>query len=188
MKTILASQSKARKKLLSIFGIKFNVIPSNIDEKAIRHEDPLTQVKHIAEAKARAIGEKNPDSIIIGGDTIVFCNKKVLEKPKDKQEAKQMLNQLSGRTFEVISGVAVYNSKTKTMYSDADSFEVTFRNLTEEEIKDYSSRYDLTLYAGAFEDDGFQRFALTSKGSPSTLVGLPLQKLIILLRENGINL
>ena len=202
MHIILASQSEGRKRLLDSLGITYQILPSNIDEKAIRHETPEELVKRISEAKAKAVAEKlnpNEPTIIIAGDVVVAVafakeSKKqirsikpiILEKPSTKEEAIKMLSLLSGTTFDVVAGCAVFNTKTKTLTTDADTCSVTFRTLTKEEINDYVARCHVTSYAGAFEENGLQRFSAKVNGSPSTIVGLPMQKLIPLLRKERV--
>ena len=172
-------------------------MPSNINEKSIRHESPEELVKRISAAKAKAVAktitettEPKEPTLIIAGDVVVVVkqNQKplILEKPETKEEAIKMLTLLSGKTFDVVAGLAVFNTKTNALTTDADTCEVTFRNLTKEEIIDYATRCPLTRYAGAFEENGLQRFSTKINGSPSTIVGLPMQKLIPLLRKEGV--
>jgi septum formation protein len=182
MRVILASQSEGRKQLMDSLNIKYDIIPSHIDEKAIRHDNPLALVKNIAEAKARAITIQN--SLVIGGDVVVVCDKEIMEKPVDNKDAERMLKKLSGKTFDVVAGFAVYNTKTKNIISEADTTKVTFRKLSIKEIRDYIANCHVTKYAGAFEQDGLLRFAQHIEGSPSTITGLPMQKLIPVLRSS----
>lgn len=181
MRLILASQSEGRRQLLDSLDLKYDIIPSHIDEKAIRHDDPLMLVKKISEAKARAM--KTSNALIIAGDVVVVLGKEILEKPSNNKEAKQMLKKLSGRTFDVVAGFALYNTQTKKMISDADTTKVTFRKLSAEEIDDYIAHCPVTKYAGAFEQAGLLRFAERIEGSPSTITGLPMQKLIPTLKN-----
>jgi septum formation protein len=182
MRVILASQSEGRKQLLDSLNLKYEIIPSNIDEKAIRHEDPVHLVKRIAEAKARAINVE--DALVIGGDVVVVCDKEIMEKPVDEKDAERMLKKLSGKTFDVVAGFALYNTKTKRMISGADTAKVTFRKLSLQEIRDYITHCPVTKYAGAFEQDGLLRFSERIEGSPSTIKGLPMQKLIPMLQKS----
>ena len=181
MRVILASQSEGRKQLMDSLNIEYEIIPSNIDEKAIRHEDPVHLVKRIAEAKAHAINVD--DALVIGGDVVVVCDKEIMEKPVDAKDAERMLKKLSGKTFEVVAGFAVYNAKTNDMVSDADVSKVTFRKLSITEIKGYIAHCPVTRYAGAFEHNGLLRFAEKIDGSLSTIVGLPMQKLVPVLQK-----
>lgn len=188
MKIILASQSPFRKQALEILGLKYEVIPSNIDESAIRHENPHVMAQMLSEAKAAEISKNQEDSIIIAADLFIVHQGKTMEKPADLREAKKMLLALSGSEFDIVSGLAVFNSKTKKILSSSDACKVTFRELLENEIDDYISRYPVTTMAGAFEADGLLRFADRIDGNYNFKAGLAVNKLIEFLRENGINI
>jgi len=185
MQVILASQSIARKDLLDILSIEHKVIPSNINEKQIRDKDPKTQAKLIAEAKAKKVAQYNPKAIIIAADTFILYNNKILEKPKTKKEAHEMLNTLSNQIFEVVCGLCViYNKKLE---SDSDICQMKFREISSTEIIDYSKKHDLTKFAGAFESEGILRFGEHITGCPSVIPGLPVNKLISILDRLGLN-
>jgi len=96
MKIILASQSVARRKALEILGLEYEVIPSNFDESSIKEDNPHERARKLAEAKARTVGEKH-NAIIVAADLFVVLDHKNYEKPKDNQEAIQMLKDQSGR-------------------------------------------------------------------------------------------
>jgi len=187
MRIILASQSLFRKHALDVLGLKYETIPSNIVESTIRHEDPNELAQLLSKTKAQKIGEENPDSIIIAADLFVVHNKEITEKPRDENHAKEMLKSLSGKTFEIVTGLAVYNSKTKIMRSTSEVYRVKFRDLSDFEIKDYVSRFPAVKCAGAFEADGLLRFAEYIEGNYNFKTAIPVNKLILFLRENGIN-
>jgi len=186
MRIILASQSSFRKKAFEILGLKYEAIPSNLDEKSIRNKDPYKLAKILAEAKAKYIGEKELNAIIIAGDLFVIFNKEIYEKPEDKKEAFDMLKSFSGNEIEIVAGVAVYNSKNRKMLSSVEKYIVKFRDLFDYEIKDYISRYPVLKLSAAFEGDGLLRFAESVKGKYPFLTGFPLNELILLLRKNRI--
>ena len=117
MRFILASKSSYRKKALELLNLKYEVIPSNFDEKSVRHDDPMILAEELAKAKALEVGKSNPDAIIISGDLFVVDDKKILEKPVDNKEAYEMLRSLSGKSFDIIASVAVLNSKTNKILS-----------------------------------------------------------------------
>lgn len=187
MKIILASQSPFRKHALDVLGLKYKTLPSDIDESAIRNEDPNELAQLLSKAKAQKIGEDNPDSIIIAADLFVVHNKKIIEKPRDENHAKEMLKLFSGNTFEIVTGLAVYNSKTKKLLSTSEVCKVRFRDLSDFEINDYVSRYPAVKCAGAFEADGLLRFAEYIEGNYNFKTAIPVNKLILFLRENEIN-
>ncbi len=187
MRIILASQSLFRKHALDVLGLKYEAILSYIDESAIRHEDPNKLAQLLSKAKAQKIGEENPDSIIIAADLFVVHNNEIIEKPRDENHAKEILESLSGQTFEIVTGLAVYNSKTKNMLSTSEVCKVRFRKLSDFEISDYISRFPVVKCAGAFEADGLLRFAEYIEGNYNFRTAIPVDKLIVFLRENGIN-
>ena len=185
MRIILASESEYRKHALNVLGLKYEVIPSDLDERNITEADSAMLAKKMSEAKAIKIGDKNPDSLIIAADLFVVFNSKILHKPKDETEAIEMLSSLSGKKFEIMTGLAVYNSHSKTILSTVEVCKVTFRKLTQYEIKDYVSRYPVLKCAAAFESDGLLRFAKSINGSYNFRAALPVDKLVLFLREQG---
>lgn len=184
MDIILASASVFRKKALDLLGLQYAIIPSNINEKAIRDSNPLNMAQKLSEAKAKAIGENHPDKIVIAADLFVVQNKTVFEKPTNKEDAINMLRQFPGKKIVIITGLAVFNSNTQKMLSTAESCNVTFRNLEEREISDYVARYPVTNFAGAFDGDGLLRFAEHIQGNYNFHAALPMNRLVEFLREN----
>ncbi|MCD6381781.1 MAG: septum formation protein Maf, partial [Candidatus Aenigmarchaeota archaeon] len=169
MKIILASQSSSRKKALDILGLKYEIKPSHFDEKSLRFQDPKKLARLLAEAKAYSINEEN--NIVIAGDLFVVFRGKIIEKPKDKTEAFQMLKSFSGKELKVIASLAVL--KSRRMLSTVSECKVHFRELSDYEIKDYISRYKVVNYAGAFDGDGMLRFANHVNGSLNFITAFP---------------
>ena len=188
MKIILASQSPFRKHALDILGLTYETIPSNIDESVIRHENPRQLAQLLAEAKCRKIAEMHKDAIIVSADLFIVHDGKIFEKPKDTKEAKEMLQVFSGNSLEIISGLAVLNSKTGKLLLTSESCTVSFRKLLDLEIDDYIARYPVTKFAGAFDADGLLRFAEHIEGNYNFKAGLPVNRLIEFLRENDIKI
>ncbi len=188
MDLILASKSVPRRKALEILGLAYRIIPSNIEEKFVRDNNPIILVKKLTEAKIRQVGKDNKESLIIGGDLIVCFNGKVYEKPVDNEQAKSMLKSFSGKWLSIIGGIAVFNPKTNRLYSAVEEYKVKFRELTDYEIDDYIKRYSVLNCAGAFEGDGLFRFAEVAEGNyPFTSqITFPLNRLIEFLREEGV--
>ncbi|MDP2685010.1 MAG: Maf family nucleotide pyrophosphatase [bacterium] len=186
MKIILASQSPFRKHALDILGLKCEIIPSYVDESVIRHEEPDQLAIILAEAKCRKVAEIHKNAIIISADLFIVFNNNIFEKPKSKSEAKSMLNNFSGHPFKIISGLAVFNSKTEKLLLASESCVVNFRVLSNFEIDDYISRYPVEKFAGAFDADGLLRFAERIEGNYNFKAGLPVNRLIEFLRENNL--
>lgn len=186
MEIILASQSSFRRKALDLLGLQYEVIPSHFDEKTLRHNDPVQLAKQLSEAKAREVGKNHKEALVIAADLFVTLNGKIYEKPASAEEAVEMLGAFSGRELEIISGLAVYNAISGRMLSCAETCTVKFRKLTEFEIQDYVSRYPVVKFAGAFDVDGLMRFGEHINGNYGFATGLPMNKLIEFLRENGV--
>ena len=187
MKIILGSESAFRKKALDILGLEYKTIPSYFDEKSIRNDNPLVLSTLLAEAKAKDLGSKLNNSLIITGDLFVVYQNKVYEKPVDLEEAYTMLNTFSGNNLDIVASVAVYNTNSKEILSGVESYTVTFRDLEDNEIENYINRYPVTKFAGAFESDALTRFAKTISGSYPFTTALPMNTLIEFLRKNNID-
>ena len=186
LRIILASESAQRKHALEVLGLSYEIIPSKIDEKAIRDPDHRELARKLSEAKARTVGEGNLDAVVIAADLFIVYDNKIYEKPRDKEEAYAMLSSLSGNTFEIITGLAVYRNDTQKMVSSTQTCEVTFRTLLPDEIRDYIARYPVLKCAAAFDPDGLLRFAESVRGSYNFRSGLHMNHLILFLREQGI--
>lgn len=187
MRIILASESPFRKRALDLLGLPYEICPSRIDEKAIRDSDPAKLTRKLAEAKARAIATQHPDAVIVSGDAVAAENGRILEKPRDRKEAAQFLKELSGSEFRFVTSLAVLNASTGKMLSTVEASNIVFRPLLEAEIRTYISKYDVLNYAGAFESDAVLLFAERISGSYNLVTALPVSRLIVFLREQGIS-
>jgi len=190
MKIILASNSATRKKLMDSLGISYEVIPAEIDEKAIRYNDLKIQAEKIAREKAEFVANKN-DGIIIAADTFGSANGKVLEKPKTLEEAKEMLRLQSDKEGIMYTGFCYIDRKNNINFSDASVIKYTFRHLTEEEINRFAESHPVTQWAAAFAPgDPYQTgFISEIEGSLTGLMyGLPVEILIPLLEKSGVKL
>lgn len=176
-KYILASKSPRRKYLLNQIGLNFKVVDSNVEE--VTEKDAHRLVKINAQRKSRAVAPKYKDRIIIGADTVVYLNEKVLNKPKDVNEAKRYLNLLSGKKHVVYTGVNVINNVTGKEEYGHEKTVVEFRTLTNEEINYYVDKFKPLDKAGAYgiQDDFGCLFIEKITGDYYNVVGLPLVKL-----------
>jgi len=188
MRLILASHSPYRRYAMDLLGLDYEVIPSDFDEKSIRNDDPRIMVEKISEAKVLSVAEKHKDAIIIASDAVVYSNRKIYEKPEDKHEAFEMLNNLSNNKFEFLTGLVVYNALTKDKLATVQSCEIKFRSLLDEEINKYIADYPVLNCAGAFEHHGLLFFAEYLKGSYNFRTAIPVAQLILFLREQGIQI
>jgi septum formation protein len=184
-KVVLASSSPRRRELLNLIGIAHEVRPANLDESMRPRETPLRHAERLARDKASAVAMRDPDLITIAADTIVVINRKVLGKPVDKEDAARMLAMLSGREHTVITAVAV--SRGKKLRSAIEEVKVKFRRLREEEIEAYIATGEPMDKAGAYGIQGFGATIVERvEGDYFAVMGLPLVRLIGLMREVGV--
>jgi septum formation protein len=188
MKIVLASESPFRKRALDLLGLPYETCPSRIDEKSIRDDDPAALTRKLAEAKAHTVATAHPDALIISGDAVVLKNGRILEKPRDKNEAAQMLRQLSGGDFQFVTAVAVFHAPQNRMLTAVESCTITFRPLLDHEIQNYIHKYDVLSCAGAFEGDGVLLFAEGISGAYNIVTALPISPLVALLRQQGLDI
>jgi septum formation protein len=188
MKIILASESPFRRRALDIIGVAYEICPSCIDEKAVRDEDPVRLTQKLGEAKARQVAKEFPEEVIVAGDAVAAKGKRIFEKPRDKEEAAEFLRELSGGEFQFVTSLAVLNSQTGRMLSTVEILNITFRPLIEREIEAYIHRYNVLNYAGAFEDDAVHLFASRIEGSYNIGTAFPVSRLVLFLREQGVNI
>lgn len=181
-KIILASASPRRRELLKELVDDFLIVTSDVDETCDIRE-PHEKVEELARRKASAIDVK--DALIVASDTLVFDGYKPLGKPKNRNDAFDMLCELSGRIHQVYTAVCLkYNDETIVFYDKTD---VEFNHLSTERINRYISEYDPLDKAGAY---GIQDGVCVKKihGSYSTVVGLPQEKLKKYLTEIGVKI
>ena len=188
---ILASASPRRRELLTQVGLEFQVVPSNAEERVLPNETPQEHVLRLSIDKAREVANR-PEVVgrwFIGSDTIVLCDQQILGKPVDDQHAAQMLRMLSGREHQVLSGYAILDRKTGQQHSEAVSTKVRFRELTDEEIARYIATGEPADKAGSYAIQGLGVcFVSGIEGSYTNVVGLPLCRLTLTLKELGIPL
>jgi len=182
---ILASRSKVRKKILEENNIKCEIIPSNIDEDSIKEslikEKAIPEIisKNLAELKANKISEKKPNELVLGADSVIDLNGKLISKPTNRDEAFNILQKLNGQKHRLISSVCI--SKNGSMiwnYMDAST--LTMKQLSSDEIKSYLTKIkDKELYAyNVYQIEGEGR-SLFSKieGDENTIMGLPIKQI-----------
>lgn len=201
---VLASASPRRRELLAQIGIEADVVPAHIDEEAIRHEAPVTLAVELARAKATTVLERlTPEDRrafagrpLLAADTVVAVAGEILEKPRDRNDARRMLELLSGRAHQVITGVAVAwldhgvasgpANQIGLPAIDARSCEthVTFATLCTAEIDDYLDSDEWHDVAGGYRVQGLAaKFVIHLSGSYSNVVGLPLHLVYAILTE-----
>jgi len=188
MKIILASKSPRRKEILENLKIDFKVLSADADESTDIAE-PKALVKELALRKAEAVKnlliknrQYSDDTVIIGCDTVVYSNGKILGKPKDRKDAFQMLKELSGKCHTVTSGIALVK-KDKTLI-DSETTTVFFDDITDGEIEEYVATGESDDKAGAYGIQGLaSKFIKGIEGCYFNVVGLPVNLLHKMLKK-----
>ena len=174
---ILASRSPRRESILKQIGIDFEIIPSNICENAKLNLGPRKFVQYWSEKKAKVISKKNKDKIVIGADTIVYFNEKILGKPKNKEESYKMLNNLSGKTHKVLTGVSIAYEEKNILRTFSQLTKVTVRDIPKNDILYYIDNYYTLDKAGSYGiQDWFSIWIKKIDGCYYNVMGLPLSK------------
>ena len=186
MKIILASKSGVRKTILDKYKIENEVIISNVDEDQIKTSllqekaNPLEISKNLAEIKSIQVSNKNPGMLVLGADSVISLNNKLINKPRSRKEAFEILKKLNNSKHYLISSVCI--SKNGSMiWNYSDSSELKMKNLKEKELSKYLSKIDTkTLLAyGVYqiEADGLKLFEYI-KGDQDSIMGLPIKDII----------
>jgi len=188
MKLILASSSPQRTEVLRNAGFLFEVVPAHVDESRREGETAGDFARRLAETKASVVAANLPQAgrpaIIVGADTVISVEGLILGKPADAQNAREMLRRLSGRTHEVITGLAVLSWPKGERRVEQETTRVTFTALKENEIEDYVASGEPLGKAGAYAIQGLGgRFVERVEGCYFNVVGLPLARLYRILRE-----
>ncbi|QIK69353.1 septum formation inhibitor Maf [Erysipelothrix sp. HDW6C] len=174
-KLVLASQSPRRREIISILGQPFNVVSPIGDETLNESLSVREQIEDLALRKATSVINDYQDSIVLGSDTVVVLDGEVLGKPKDEADASAMLHRLSGRTHQVITGVALVSSDVTKVFSVLT--DVTFFDLTDEEIRDYVETKEPLDKAGSYGIQGQgSLFVASIVGDYYTIMGLPISR------------
>ena len=182
---ILASKSEVRKKILNQNGINCEVIPANIDEDQIKESllkekaSPEIISKNLAELKANKVSGKKPNELVLGADSVIDLNGKLISKPNKREEAFDILQKLNGQKHHLISSVCI--SKNGSMiWNYTDKAELTMKQMSTNELKLYLSKIrDEELYAyNVYQIEGEGRFLFSNiEGDDDTIMGLPVKKI-----------
>jgi len=185
VRVVLASQSPRRRELLTLVGIPHEVRPADLDERYLPGEEPAAHAERLAREKAAVVAASNPDALVIGSDTIVVVDGDVLGKPRDEPHAAEMLARLSGRSHVVITAVAVRFGNEER--SAVEQVRVTFHPMSPGEIAAYIRTAEPMDKAGAYGIQGFGATIVARvDGDYFAVMGLPLQRLVGLMRELGV--
>ena len=174
---ILASKSPRRENILKQIGIDFEIIPSNICEDANFNLGPRKFVQYWSKKKAKVVAKKNKDKIVIGADTIVYFDGKIIGKPKDKKESYKMLNNLSGKTHKVFTGVSIVYEEKNILRTFSQMTKVSVREIPKNDILYYIDNYYTLDKAGSYGiQDWFSIWIKKIDGCYYNVMGLPLSK------------
>jgi len=184
-RVVLASKSEIRKKILEENGFRCTVEPSNIDEEPVKESllnegaTPTIISKNLAELKANKVSLKRNNELVLGADSIIDLNNKIISKPKNRDEALKILKELNGKTHYLISSVCI--SKNGSMlWNYSDKASLTMKKMTDEELKKYLSKIkDEVLYAYnvyQIEGEGRNLFSRID-GEEETIMGLPINSI-----------
>jgi septum formation protein len=186
VRLVLASDSPRRRQLLESLLLEFDVVPSEVDETRLPGEAPGAYVLRLARAKAEAVA--GPGTVALGADTVVVHRGRLLGKPGHPAEARSMLERLSGEAHTVFTGVAVASwDDGLAVRSEVERAVVYFHELTEGEITAYVASGEPMDKAGAYALQGLGGvFVRRIEGTPTTVVGLPIDLAARLLRSAGV--
>lgn len=187
MKIVLASQSPRRKELLGRMGLEFVTQASKIDESAFDGLEARELVATLSREKAQWIARQlDGETLVIGADTVVVRDGAALGKPKDAEDAVAMLLSLSGRDHQVCTGVTV--CRGDRILTQVEETQVTFRDLTEAEVRQYVSTGEPMDKAGAYGIQGLGGLLVEGiRGDYSNVVGLPVCRLGQMLKDFGVD-
>ena len=186
MKIILASGSGVRKKILDKHNIESDVVVSNVDEDQVKeallseNATPLIISKNLAELKSIRVSNKYPDRLVLGADSVISLNNELINKPKSRKEALEILKKLNNSKHYLISSVCI--SKNGAMiWNHSDQSELKMKNFKEEELLQYLNRIktEILLMYGVYqvEAEGLELFEYI-KGDQDSIMGLPIKQIM----------
>lgn len=186
---VLASTSPFRRALLERLGLPFETAAPSVDEAARPGETPGMLVTRLARAKAEAVRDRFPTSLIIGSDQVAFRDGQILGKPGTRAKAIEQLEQASGRSVSFYTGLCLLNAMTGKAQTVCEPYRVHFRRLTAAQIETYVERERPFGCAGSFKAEGLgiALFERLSGDDPNALIGLPLIRLVDMLLAEGVD-
>jgi len=188
-KLVLGSTSPFRKEILEKLNIPFVCAKPNIDESAFDNESPVELVERLAIEKAKAVAGEFPDALIIGSDQVAMCDGEILGKPHNFENAVKQLEKFSNKTVVFYTGLCVYDSGLDYTTALIEPFLVHFNQLSLSDIENYLHAEQPYNCAGSFKSEGLGicLFKKLEGDDPNTLIGLPLIKLVELLKQHDVN-
>ncbi len=190
MKTlVLSSTSVFRQAILEKLNLPFQTAKPNIDETALANETPQILVERLAIEKAKAVAHKFPNALIIGSDQVAVCEGEILGKPHNFDNGVKQLSKFSNKNVTFYTGLCVFDSENDKVISVVEPFIVHFNALSSSEIESYLKAEQPYNCAGSFKSEalGICLFKKLEGDDPNTLIGLPLIKLVSLLKQHGLD-
>jgi len=184
-KIVLASKSEVRKQILIKHGINCQVEPSNVDEEPVKQSlikegaTPEIISKNLAELKANKVSLKKKDEIVLGADSVIDLEDKIISKPKNREEALEILKKLNGKHHFLISSVCL-SKNGRMIWHYSDKAKLTMKNFEISDLKDYLEKVtDKALYAyNVYQIEGVGKdLFLKIEGNENTIMGLPIEKI-----------
>ncbi|MFB0917994.1 MAG: nucleoside triphosphate pyrophosphatase [Clostridiaceae bacterium] len=179
MDIILASNSPRRKEIMDKLKVNYRIVPSDFNEREVPYNgDPADYVKTLSFNKAEFVALSNPESLVIGMDTVVYIQGDILNKPLDEEDAKNMMKLMSGKTHFVYTGFTLIHKASGLLINDHEVTEVKFNDLDESEIRKYLDTKDYVGKAGGYAAQSEAAiFIEYIKGDFYNVVGMPLNRI-----------
>ena len=187
MKILLASTSPRRRELLRLLGLTFHIVPPTCEEMLSPHLPPIEQTRQLARDKARSVSNQHPQDLVVGSDTVIEIEGRLLGKPVNMQEAETMLRYLRGRCHQVHTGVAVIHQATHVSIDFVETAQVWIKPFNEKTLKSYLATEESLGKAGAYSIQGKGAQLIEKiEGDYPTIVGLPLWRTAKVLEQHGV--
>jgi septum formation protein len=175
-KLVLASRSPRRAEILKAIGWPFKAVAADIDEKRFEFETAVPYVRRLAQTKAETVARDLSSGLVLGADTVVLVDEKILGQPRDAEDARRMLKLLSGRWHEVLTAVALLHTAENRLVIDHEKTRVRFAEMSEAEIDWYVETGEPMDKAGAYAVQGRAAFFIEEiQGDYFNIVGLPVR-------------
>lgn len=178
MKLVLASTSKFKNEILDKVGLNHSQINSDFEELSSNKDNVYQYVKDLSYGKAKSIEDKVDKAIILGIDTVVLSDNKILEKPNNKEEAKANLKNSSGKTTSVITGITLINKYTNEIVQDFQETKITLDEISDEDIEYYINNEPGVMFSSGFIVETIvSNFIKNINGSFYNILGVPVEKI-----------
>jgi len=187
---VLASSSPFRKNVLNRLHLPFEIFAPEVNEKPFADESPTELVMRLSEEKARTAQATYPKALVIGSDQIAVIGDKILGKSGNHDQAVKQLQLVNGKQVDFLTGLCVLNTETGAAEVDALCFSVQFRQLTDEQIENYLRQDTPYNCSGSFKSESLGIVLLEKMmgNDPTTVMGLPLIRLVKMLETQGVNI